>query len=177
MADDDQQEPGVWEHNFRHHMARLRGDKGMTQTDLARALRDQFGLRFHQQIIARIEAGERPIRLNEAVLIARTLNVDLAAMMSDVGSAESVRLNLQLAGKRLAERAAEIAKYLDEHVQEFEQMHEDLENAWGAYLATQEGRGLKPDKRLLASMRQLESGFHVVLQGLKDVALQHLPEA
>jgi uncharacterized membrane protein YukC len=89
----------------------------------------------------RHEPGKRPIRLNEAVLIARTLNVDLAAMMSDVGSAESVRLNLQLAGQRVAERAAEIAKYLDEHVQEFEQMHEDLENAWGAYLATRRAWG------------------------------------
>ena len=52
----------------------------MTQTDLARALK-AYGLPFHQQTIQRIESGERPVRLNEANLIARELGVDLTSMM------------------------------------------------------------------------------------------------
>lgn len=51
----------------------------MTQTDLARELQ-RYGLRFHQQTVQRIEAGERPVRLNEAYVIAQVLDVDLRSM-------------------------------------------------------------------------------------------------
>ncbi len=79
-AMDDQPPPwSKWEYNFIRQMKRLREARQMTQTDLARNLRP-FGLKFHQQTIQRIETGERPVRLNEAHLIAKELGVDLHAM-------------------------------------------------------------------------------------------------
>ncbi|SES21398.1 hypothetical protein SAMN04488000_118144 [Lentzea albida] len=51
----------------------------MTQTDLARALKAE-GLPYYQQTIQRIESGERPVRLNEAHVIARFFEVDMETM-------------------------------------------------------------------------------------------------
>ncbi|MFH6687306.1 helix-turn-helix transcriptional regulator [Cellulosimicrobium funkei] len=68
-----------WEENFRSEMRRLREKRGVTQTEMARRLKDR-GLSFHQQTVQRVESGERPIRLDEAYLIAEELGVDLMAM-------------------------------------------------------------------------------------------------
>lgn len=63
----------------------------MNQTDLARRLSATWGLPFHQQTIQRIENGKRPVRLNEAILIARELGVRLETMTeSEPASARAV---------------------------------------------------------------------------------------
>lgn len=68
-----------WERNFIQQMALLRERRGMTQTDLAKRLK-AFGLPFHQQTVQRVEAGERPVRLDEAHMIAHVLDADLSSM-------------------------------------------------------------------------------------------------
>lgn len=70
-----------WEANFREQMRRRRESQGLTQTDLARSL-SRKGLPFHQQTIQRIESGERPIRLDEAYLIASKLDAPMETMLS-----------------------------------------------------------------------------------------------
>lgn len=162
MSDDAH---GVWERNFRERLVRMREAKGINQTDLARVLRSDYGLPFHQQTIQRIESGERPIRLNEANLIAETLHADLFTMMSDVGTAESVRLNLELVGERLSERGREIAAYLGERMALIEGLYEDLQSAWEAYEATQEELGEPLDKDLSADMRRFESRYERAKRG------------
>lgn len=57
----------------------------MTQTDLARALKAE-GLPYYQQTIQRIESGERPVRLNEAHVIARFFEVDMDTMAASLFS-------------------------------------------------------------------------------------------
>lgn len=76
-----QEEVIPWERNFREQMIRIREEKNLTQTELARRL-SKWGLPFHQQTVQRVEAGQRPVRLNEALLIARELDVSLDAMMT-----------------------------------------------------------------------------------------------
>ncbi|RYB91009.1 XRE family transcriptional regulator [Nocardioides oleivorans] len=88
MTDIDGNPLSPWERNFIVHMARLRESHGMTQTDLAKRLQP-YGLKFHQQTIQRVEAGERPVRLNEAHIIARVLESDLNVMTTDVGSSDA----------------------------------------------------------------------------------------
>lgn len=68
-----------WERAFRENMMRIRTDRGMSQTELARALKNH-GLPFHQQTVQRVEVGDRPIRLNEAFVISQILNVDMGMM-------------------------------------------------------------------------------------------------
>lgn len=84
-----------WDMRFRTRMAELRKAKGMTQTDLARELQDFPGVKLgHQQTIARIEAGDRPVRLGEAPFIARVLTTTVQAMVAAEGSEEDLALSL-----------------------------------------------------------------------------------
>jgi transcriptional regulator with XRE-family HTH domain len=167
--EDEDSAPGVWEQNFRERMASLREAEGMNQTDLAHTLRTDFGLPFHQQTIARIESGQRPLRLNEANLIAQTLHTDLFTMMSDIGSPETVQLNLRLAGERLAERGGDIAAYVAERWEAVENLYTDVESAWEIYVANQELLGLTIDKELSADMRRFESRYERANRGVDAI--------
>ncbi|QOC27425.1 helix-turn-helix transcriptional regulator [Microbacterium hominis] len=72
----------TWEANFRANVKDQREAVGMTQTDLARAMRER-GFGFHQQTVQRVESGERPVRLDEAFSIAEILGVPLDALASN----------------------------------------------------------------------------------------------
>jgi len=56
---------------------------GMTQRDLADALRRE-GFSMHQTTVAKLEAAERPIRVNEAAALARIFNVSLTRLLDEV---------------------------------------------------------------------------------------------
>lgn len=71
-----------WEDYFRDHLQRMREKSGMTQTDLARLLRDDYGLAFHQQTVQRIESGERPVRLNEAMAVSEVFKQKIGTLVS-----------------------------------------------------------------------------------------------
>jgi len=124
---------GVWESNFRERMHRMREAQGMTQTDLARVLKNKHGLPFHQQTIQRIETGERPIRLNEANLIAQILNLELSEMIADVGTSKAARLALQIAGDQLADRVREIAAHVSNRMGAAYEIRRELHAAWAKY--------------------------------------------
>jgi transcriptional regulator with XRE-family HTH domain len=141
--------PGMWERNFRERMAELREAKGMTQTDLARVLRDRHGLRFHQQIVARIEAGERPVRLNEAHLIAHVLETNLGAMTAVTGSTDSLRIALQLAQGRQDAAAGELVVLLDTTAGKLGPRTDALEKTWAEFISAQEGLGVETDEKLV----------------------------
>lgn len=142
-------------------MFRIREGKGMTQTDLARTLKTAYGLPFHQQTIQRIESGERPVRLNEANLIALILRTDLFQMMSTAGwgSPENVQVGLEVAGMRLAKQGAEIAEYLSKRMKFIEEVRHDVEDDWAAYVATQEELGAPIDDDLSADVRRFERRY------------------
>lgn len=110
MADDDNDpaELGVpWERNFRDQMVRLRKERGLNQTDLARQLAS-WGLPFHQQTVQRIENGQRPVRLNEAKLIARELEVSLDTMMSTATASGQAMMRAVDAARRGAGKFADV---------------------------------------------------------------------
>lgn len=56
------------------NIARMRASRGMSQTDLG----DRIGM--HQQTVAKVEAGTRPLKLREASEICQVLNVTLDDM-------------------------------------------------------------------------------------------------
>lgn len=74
-----------WEFNFREQMKLKRVGLGLTQTDLAKRLKNN-GLAFHQQTVQRIENGDRPVRLDEAFLIARNLGFPIESMVRPVSA-------------------------------------------------------------------------------------------
>lgn len=57
---------------------RLREDKGLTQAVLADRVSEHGPLKMHQQTLAKIENGTRPMRLAEALLLAYELEVEVS---------------------------------------------------------------------------------------------------
>lgn len=122
-ADDDGREP-FWydsegfETTFVENMRMLREKKGLSQTEFAKRMQSA-GHGFHQPTVQRIEAGERPVKLTEAVSIARILDSSMAAMMDELSlpfaydmlSSED-EWEYLLADFR---RAAELAQSIDFH--------------------------------------------------------------
>lgn len=105
--EDNDADLAPWERNFREQMVRLRKERGLTQTDLARRLA-AWGLAFHQQTVQRIENGQRPVRLNEAKLIARELDVSLETMTSTATPSGQAMMRAVDEARRGAGRFAEV---------------------------------------------------------------------
>lgn len=76
-----------WERSFREQMKLVRERQGMNQTDLARRMADR-GFAFHQQTVQRIEQGLRPVRLNEAMVLANILELSLDSMTTPMQADE-----------------------------------------------------------------------------------------
>ncbi|MFA7510510.1 MAG: helix-turn-helix transcriptional regulator [Mycolicibacterium vanbaalenii] len=78
MADQDgvAEQLRARERSFAEQMKERRLAKGLSQTELAKVIARQ-GLKFHQTTVARIEDGEQPLKLVEALAIAGVLDLDL----------------------------------------------------------------------------------------------------
>lgn len=92
---------------------REREARGWSQAALANVLRRELDLNVGGQSgVARIEAGERPTRLNEVVSIARFLGVDLPAVMTGTvlpwTKAEELEVALVRARAQLEETQAAV---------------------------------------------------------------------
>lgn len=78
-------EPWAWddrgfEMNFAVQMSERRRAKGWSQTELAKRV-TEAGVKFHQTTVQRIESGERPLRLTEALAIAEALDAKFETML------------------------------------------------------------------------------------------------
>lgn len=159
-------ELGAWERNLRERMVVFREAKNLTQTDLARNLRSRYKLPFHQQTIQRIESGERPIRLNEAYLIAQELGADLFQLTEAPTTAGAVMFQFGHASARLTEVAEEVAEKVGEYQPTLERLYQDVEDAFMNYEATQHDAGGEVDPNISAEMRRIKSRFERAMQGL-----------
>ena len=67
-----------WDHAAATVIAASRRDAGLTQTQLAEAMG------VTRSVIARLEAGERPLRFSEFMVLARVLKVSPEALLARV---------------------------------------------------------------------------------------------
>src|SRR5215212_359391 len=79
--------------------------KGYSQSDLA-GLLEQRGLPFQQQTILKIEKGTRPLKLEEALVIADTLDIELSALTEQFTNDA-----IAAAATEILQRAAVIARF------------------------------------------------------------------
>lgn len=63
------------------NVVRLRGERGMTQPDLARHMTAALGKRFDAQTVYRMEAGRRGVTVPEIDALALVLNVEPAELL------------------------------------------------------------------------------------------------
>lgn len=112
------------EQNFRTNVRHYREQADMTQAELAKRLVDE-GFLFHAQTVYKIERGERQVRLNEAVAIARALGVDVNILLNDL----KVNALAELEARMMA-----VNRTLEEAVLTYEEVQTEL-----ADLADQSG--------------------------------------
>lgn len=62
-------------------MRALREQQGMPQQHIATVLTARYGLGWSQTTVVRTEAGQRPLRLVEAVAVAQVLGVPLGRLV------------------------------------------------------------------------------------------------
>lgn len=119
-----------WEENFRRTMTAKRERMGISQTAMAKELQ-QRGLQFRQQMVQRVESGDRPLRLNEAVAVADILALDFDAAIrgpeadedtfrrqyeSKLREAVSAVVKLEEARDSLDSTLIEVKQLIEDHV-------------------------------------------------------------
>lgn len=88
--------------NFRDRRQR----EGLSQKAVAERMSDMTGAPYHQQTVARIEAGQQAARLGEAELLARAVGTTSGALLLPAGLArEATRLVYAVREARAAYRA------------------------------------------------------------------------
>lgn len=83
----------------------LRQALGWSQEQVAKRLLE-FGVSMHQTTIAKIEAAARPIRVNEAYVLAKILNVSLEDLLQYTPDGAEDELQLALAFSAQAHQQA-----------------------------------------------------------------------
>jgi len=94
---------------------RLREARGWSQEEVARRLA-ALGIDWHQTMVSRTEAADRPLRLNEAAALCGVFGIRLEALLTDVPGSTAQDLD-DLAAARAAcleSQVARIRKILSE---------------------------------------------------------------
>jgi transcriptional regulator with XRE-family HTH domain len=78
----------------------LRNARGWPLREVAEQMR-AFGYTWHQTVVAKIETGQRPIRLSEAIDLARLFGVTLEDLVPPSGDATDTRRRIALAEQAL----------------------------------------------------------------------------
>lgn len=157
-----------WESAFVQRMRTRRERDEMSQTELARAAASK-GLAFHQQTIQRIESGIRPLRLNEAVVIAEILGSSLDEMTKS-DSLESLREEAIHNAMRLGSFLDGVSKLLEQKENDLEALLQVAADARHRYLAAWSSAGSKQTGEDLFIERRVEEAHEALEVIRKSVA-------
>lgn len=104
---------------FARRLREVRQQAGVTQQQMATRM-TEAGHKLHRSAVAKIELGERPVTIGEAVQLAGILGVPLMELVTDHGASTHVerlhaaRVEAQIAVRSLQHEAAERHKLLEE---------------------------------------------------------------
>jgi transcriptional regulator with XRE-family HTH domain len=119
---------------FARRLREVRQQARTTQQQLAERM-TATGHKMHRSAIAKIEVGDRPVSIGEAVQLAGILGVPLMELVTDRGSATEqeklhrTRVEAQIAVRSLQHEAAERHKLLQEAQVLYENATDRLEAA------------------------------------------------
>jgi DNA-binding XRE family transcriptional regulator len=156
-----------WEAAFVHRMKTLRERDDVSQTELAKAAAAK-GLPFHQQTIQRIETGIRPVRLNEAVVLAEILGSSLDAM-TQADTVDSLRKEAMYNVYRVGNFLNGIGEQLKQQQAELEHLLKAATEAQERYLIACSQTGEKGSRDDQFIERQVEEG-HKALEVMRESA-------
>lgn len=106
---------------FGERVKRARGDRGWSQPEMANRLREAGIEPMHTTTLAKIEAGVRSVRINEAAGIADLLGISLDALLGRAAGPADNDLQFALrvlrdSARASSEQALDVAHDLDEQV-------------------------------------------------------------
>jgi transcriptional regulator with XRE-family HTH domain len=102
--------------NFGRRMRAIREERGLTQLHVVDLLNSRFDLHWHQTTCGKVESGERPARVAEAIAIAFVLGVQLEELLYE--SPEKV---VNLTAEGLArDRLTRVSRFVDEQLRHLE---------------------------------------------------------
>jgi cell division inhibitor SepF len=110
---EDEQAPEVAEQRFAANLRETREAQSMSQYALAREMSDR-GWPWRQQTVARIETGQRMVRLGEGTAIAEILHIPLDTLIQPIGETRDAELlsewikRARTAYKEIVRAAAEL---------------------------------------------------------------------
>lgn len=160
----------------------LRTHRRWSQADLAEHMSSRYGLRWHQTTVAKIEAGQRPIGLNEAAALARIFDITGTELLMPLTSREDNGNErpeiLKQAQHRYDALEAELAHWINQQaaartqvqrlsadreraVQQMERLANELKRITEQYEAAQREHQYLTD-RLDRSVTELTSTEHTV---------------
>lgn len=152
-----------WEQLFVANLVRVRDECGWTQYQLSqRAL--QRGLLIHQTTLQRIETGERPVKLSEAIVLADLLGQTLDDMIKEptMKATESALVwwldRMTAPFHEVRDSAGSVAKWIL-----------GVEDATRAYQRSAERGQVKPDALLVGTANELVQIYLVQTRGLRAV--------
>ncbi len=116
----------------RHH----RIAHGLSQQELAAAM-TSLGLSWHQTTVAKTEAAERPIRVNELVALARVLDVPASTLVEESRGHAGGRQLVELL--RAKNRLSETQKAAERTAEAYEAAKERFVTVQAAYTAAESG--------------------------------------
>lgn len=128
---------------------RRREEKGLSQADLVRLLRDAGWHGVHQTTISRIEKGERPVRLGEAKAISTALGVELPQLLL---TPEDSHLAADLASAR--ERFEHLEQVLKNRTVDYFKATRELSDEYGRAFEA----GFRPAARIRSVTNFKSSG-------------------
>lgn len=99
----DAADGGTPEERFAARFRQLREAHGLSQGDAAAEAKD-LGLPLHQQTIAKIEGGKRPLRLDEAEVLAQVVHSPLSDLLQPVMTDAELRERVKTLTALIAEQ-------------------------------------------------------------------------
>lgn len=94
----------------RWNIARHRKAAGMSQADVAEKM-TEYGVKWFAQTVQKVENGTRTLRFDEAVYLARTLDIELGQLLDQPADAVAEKISADFVDARERMRAA-MADYL-----------------------------------------------------------------
>lgn len=152
---------------FAREVRRLRELRGLSQTDLAAQLREQYGLKFHQATIDRLEKGVRPCRLDEVYALAEILGSTVDDMLADWSNADDAFRELTNIGRRAHETEFRISMGIQQELAAVDGDRERVVAGLARSSDSSDGDRIRAwAEEVLELLDTLSAGAERVLQGI-----------
>jgi transcriptional regulator with XRE-family HTH domain len=157
------------ETSFRERMKQERGDRGWSQADLSKLLQGRGLEHIYPTTVAKIESGERAVRIDEATAIADLFDVSVDALLgrkvTPGNDLEYILRAVLNTARQSAEQTAAIADALGDNLVDLDALEfngrEELENE-----VVRAQRDLRKAHATLSNVAKfrLPPGVHVALR-------------